>query len=229
MILGIDASTYLDELSHGAKYFDGDRQIDPLDAFRANGVDCMRIRVWNDPHSPAGESYLAGDCDMDHYICLGKLAKAKGYRLLLDFHYSDFWADPAKQMAPKAWKDMDIDTKSQALYEYTKSCLEQLRDAGVEIGMVQVGNETNGVMCGEDASALGGWKKITQLMSAGSKAVREVCPDALVVIHFANPEKVTNYESYGKNLEYYGVDYDVFASSYYPFLARHFGKSFFRA
>ena len=87
----------------------------------------------------------------------------------------------------------------------------------MDIGMVQIGNETNGAMCGESSQALGGWKKIAQLMNAGSKAVREVCPNALVAVHFANPEKAESYESYGKNLAYYQVDYDVFASSYYPF------------
>jgi len=87
----------------------------------------------------------------------------------------------------------------------------------VDVGMVQIGNETNGALCGETSSALGGWKKIMQLISAGSKAVREVCPEALVAVHFANPEKADSYVSYGKNLDYYQVDYDVFASSYYPF------------
>ena len=217
-ILGIDASCVPSLEAGGVRYYDHEgNEQDVYKILAQNGINYIRVRIWNDPYDKNGNGYGGGNCDLENAIEIGKRATANGMKLLVNFHYSDFWADPAKQMAPKAWKDMDIDTKSQALYEYTKSCLEQLRDAGVEIGMVQVGNETNGAMCGEDASALGGWKKITQLMSAGSKAVREVCPDALVVIHFANPEKVTNYESYGKNLDYYGVDYDVFASSYYPF------------
>jgi len=138
-------------------------------------------------------------------------------KLLVNFHYSDFWADPGKQMVPKAWKGMDIDQKCEALYEYTRDCLQQLVDAGVDVGMVQIGNETNGSLCGESSSALGGWMRIMQLINAGSKAVREICPEALVAVHFANPEKTDSYISYGKNLDYYQVDYDVFASSYYPF------------
>ena len=217
-ILGMDASCVPSLEAGGVRYYDHEgNEQDVYKILAQNGINYIRVRIWNDPYDKNGNGYGGGNCDLENAIEIGKRATANGMKLLVNFHYSDFWADPAKQMAPKAWKDMDIDTKSQALYEYTKSCLEQLRDAGVEIGMVQVGNETNGALCGEDASALGGWKKITQLMSAGSKAVREVCPDALVVIHFANPEKVTNYESYGKNLDYYGVDYDVFASSYYPF------------
>ena len=82
MILGIDVSTYIEELEHGAKFFDGDGVIDPLDAFRSNGVDFMRIRVWNDPYSEEKEPYLAGNCDIENYIKLGKLAKSKGFHLL---------------------------------------------------------------------------------------------------------------------------------------------------
>lgn len=112
---------------------------------------------------------------------------------------------------------MNINDKTDALYNFTKKSLKSIKAAGADIGMVQIGNETNGAMCGETAPELGGWQRITQLMSAGSKAVREECPDAQVVMHFANPEKPESYESYSANLDYYSVDYDVFASSYYPF------------
>ena len=96
MILGIDASTYLEELEHGARYYDGSKTIDPLDAFRAGGVEYMRIRIWNDPKSAAGEPYLAGNCDLSHYLRFARLCREKGYKLLMDLHYSDFWADPSE-------------------------------------------------------------------------------------------------------------------------------------
>ena len=101
MILGIDVSTYLEELDHGAKFYRDNIEIDPLDAFVQNGVNYMRIRVWNDPKSADGTPYLAGNCDIENYVKLGKLAKSKGYELLMDLHYSDFWADPGKQFPPK--------------------------------------------------------------------------------------------------------------------------------
>ena len=217
-ILGMDASCVPSLEAGGVKYYDHNGQEKDVYAIlSANGVNYIRVRIWNDPFDAEGHGYGGGNCDLENAIKVGKRATANGMKLLVNFHYSDFWADPAKQMAPKAWSAMGIDEKSEALYTYTKDCLKSLTDAGIEIGMVQIGNETNGAMCGESAGALGGWKKITQLMSDGSRAVREVCPEALIAIHFANPEKVTNYESYGKNLDYYGVDYDVFASSYYPF------------
>lgn len=217
-IMGMDASCVPALDASGVKYYDYDgTEKDVYQILAENGINYIRVRVWNDPYDADGNGYGGGNCDIDNAVEIGKRATAHGMKLLVDFHYSDFWADPAKQMAPKAWKNMNIDEKSEALYQYTKECLEKLVVSGVDIGMVQIGNETNGAMCGESSAKLGGWRKITQLMSAGSKAVREVCPNALVAIHFANPEKSSNYESYSKNLDYYGVDYDVFASSYYPF------------
>ncbi len=217
-IMGMDASCVPALEASGVKYYDRDgTEKDVYEILSENGINYIRVRIWNDPFDASGNGYGGGNCDIENAIEVGKRATEYGMKLLVNFHYSDFWADPSKQMAPKAWENMDIDRKSQALYEYTKDCLERLTAAGVAVGMVQIGNETNGGMCGEWSSSLGGWKKITQLMSAGSKAVREACPNALVAIHFANPEKVDNYVSYSKNLEYYGVDYDVFASSYYPY------------
>ena len=147
MILGIDVSTYIEELEHGAKFYDGDLQIDPLDAFRQNGVNYMRIRVWNDPYSDKKEPYLAGNCDIENYIKLGKLAKSKGFHLLMDLHYSDFWADPAKQMTPKAWRGLSVDELAAKVYEFTKECLKRASDEDVLPELIQVGNEiTNGFL-----------------------------------------------------------------------------------
>lgn len=217
-ILGMDASCVPALEASGVKYYDHDGvEKNVYEILSENGINYIRVRVWNDPYDAEGNGYGGGNCDIENAVVIGKLATEHGMKLLVNFHYSDFWADPGKQMTPKAWRGMEFEEKSEALYQYTKECLQKLVDAGVDVGMVQIGNETNGAMCGEDSTKLGGWKKIMQLMSAGSKAVREVCPNALVAVHFANPEKTDSYKSYGKNLDYYGVDYDVFASSYYPF------------
>lgn len=217
-ILGMDASCVPALEAGGVKYYDcNGAEKDVYQILSENGINYIRVRVWNDPYDAEGNGYGGGNCDIENAVTIGKRAARYGMKLLVDFHYSDFWADPGKQMVPKAWENMDIDEKTQALYRYTKDSLQKLVDAGVDVGMVQIGNETNGALCGENSSQAGGWKRITQLMSAGSRAVREVCPEALVAVHFANPENVGSYESYGKNLDYYQVDYDVFASSYYPF------------
>ena len=107
---------------------------------------------------------------------------------------------------------MTIEEKTDAVYSFTRESLETIRAAGAEIGMVQLGNETNGALCGEKT-----WFNIQSLMAAGSKAVREVCPKALVAVHFANPENAESYASYASKLDYYSLDYDVFANSYYPY------------
>ena len=217
-IMGMDASCVPALENSGVCYYDFDgTQKDVYEILSANGINYIRVRVWNDPFDAQGNGYGGGNCDIANAVEIGKRATKAGMKLLVNFHYSDFWADPGKQQAPKAWKGMDIDEKSDALYEYTKQSLQKLIDAGVDVGMVQVGNETNGFLCGEKSSDLGGWQRICQLLSAGAKAVREVCPQALVAVHFANPEKADSYVSYGKNLDYYQVDYDVFASSYYPY------------
>ena len=217
-ILGMDASCVPALEAGGVKYYDHEGvQKNVYDILCENGINYIRVRVWNDPYDAKGNGYGGVNCDIDNAVAIGKVATEHGMKLLVDFHYSDFWADPGKQMVPKAWENMDFDTKREALYQYTKDSLQKLVDAGVDVGMVQIGNETNGALCGEHSSALGGWKRIMELMNAGSKAVREVCPEALVAVHFANPENADSYASYGKNLQYYQVDYDVFASSYYPF------------
>ena len=113
------------------------------------GVNCVRLRVWNDPFDAAGNGYGGGDCDINTAITLGKRATDAGLRVLIDFHYSDFWADPSKQQAPKAWEGMALEEKCDALYAFTADCLKKLSDAGVDVCMVQLGNETNGKLCGE--------------------------------------------------------------------------------
>ncbi len=224
MILGIDASTYLEELEHGVRYFDGDVQIDPLDALRANGVGCMRIRVWNDPHAPDGTPYLAGTCDIDHYIRLGKLAKSKGYRLMLDFHYSDFWADPGKQMIPKAWSSFGIDEMEEAVYSFTKSCLEKACAEDVAPAFVQVGNEiTNGMLwpvgrlTEVESGERGNYENLCRLLRAGCRACREVIPKAGIILHLERSNDAAVYQEFFGKMQEAGIDYDIIGASYYPY------------
>lgn len=217
-VMGMDASAVISLEKSGVKYYDFDgKETDVFKILADNGINTIRVRVWNNPFDDNGNGFGGGNCDINVAEEIGKRATKYGMGLMVDFHYSDFWADPAKQRAPRAWADMKMDMnendkKPNALYEYTKACLQQLADAKVKVTMVQVGNETNGKMAGEDV-----WQYIAKLMNAGSKAVREVYPEAQVVLHFANPEKVSNYKDYAKKLQYWGVDYDVFGSSYYPY------------
>ena len=212
-IFGMDASCVPALEAAGVRYYDHDgAEKDVFAILAENGVNYIRVRVWNDPFDADGNGYGGGNCDIENAIEIGKRATAAGMKLLVDFHYSDFWADPGKQMTPKAWRGMLIDDKAEALRTYTEECLRKLTRAGVEVGMVQIGNETCGSLCGEST-----WPNVTKLMSAGAAAVRKICPEALVAVHFTNPEKAGRFAVYGKKLNDHDVDYDVFASSYYPY------------
>ena len=212
-IMGMDVSSLIAEEDSGVRYYDFNGQAaDPLQILAENGVTHIRVRVWNDPYDAEGRGYGGGNCDVEKAARIGQRATLFGMKLIVDFHYSDFWADPGKQMVPKAWADMDAETKAAALYDYTRTGLETLRAAGVDVGMVQIGNETNNGMCGETD-----WDKILPLMEAGSRAVREVYPEALVAVHFTEPQNRGLFPWYADLLREYGLDYDVFASSYYSF------------
>lgn len=213
-IMGMDVSSVISLENSGVKFYDYNaEEADIFKTLAQSGINYIRVRVWNDPYDANGNGYGGGNCDINTALEIGKRANKYGMKLLVDFHYSDFWADPAKQMVPKAWKNMDIEEKAEALYNYTKDSLKLLKKNNIDVGMVQIGNETNGALAGEKV-----WMNIVyHLMASSSKAIREVYPKALIAVHFANPEKSDSYDFYASKLAYYDLDYDVFASSYYPF------------
>ncbi len=216
---GVDISSYASLIDSGVVFYDFDgNELDEAGFFELLaecGVNYVRIRVWNDPYDSEGNSYGGGSCDVEQAIRIGQWATGAGLKVAIDFHYSDFWADPGKQYAPKAWEDMTLEEKAEALGSWTKEALTQLLEAGVDVGMVQVGNETTTGIAGETD-----WTNMCTLFSAGSAAVRETAAefdaDILVALHFTNPES-GKYADYAATLAENGVDYDVFASSYYPY------------
>lgn len=162
------------------------------------------------------EVYGAGVCDVATAAIIGKKATDHHMKVLIDFHYSDFWADPKKQRVPKQWEGMSLEEKTSALSEFTEESLNTLLDAGVDVGMVQVGNEINNGMAGETDEA-----NVYQLLKAGSAAVRKVSQEKnheiLVALHFTDPQSEDYQYKRAEGLEAAGVDYDVFATSFYPF------------
>ncbi len=219
-IKGVDVSSYISLINSGVTFRDWEGNILDrqgfFDLLRAAGINYIRVRVWNDPFDANGNGYGGGNNDIDTALEIGKLATEAGMKLLVDFHYSDFWADPGKQQVPKAWTGYTVDQKVTAIQTYTKESLTKLLEAGVDVGMVQVGNETTNSICGESD-----WTNMCKLFSAGSSAVRaaaaEFDKDILVAIHFTNPERSGSYASKAKTLANNNVDYDVFASSWYPY------------
>ena len=149
-IRGVDVSTLLAQEESGVVYYDQDgNKADLLKVLAEAGVNYVRVRVWNDPYNADGNGYGGGNNDLDKAIEIGKRATSYGMKVLVDFHYSDFWADPKKQQAPKAWEDMDLEAKTEALGTYTYESVKALYEAGVDLGMVQIGNETDNGMAGE--------------------------------------------------------------------------------
>ncbi len=216
-IKGVDISSVIALENSGVVFYNQQGEVqDIFKTLQEHGVNYIRVRVWNDPYDEAGNRYGGGNNDLATAIEIGKRATKQGLKLLVNFHYSDFWADPGKQQAPKAWEVLNIDEKAKALYEYTKDAVEQMLLAGIDVGMIQIGNETTGRMSGES-----NWINIAKLMNAGSQSVRELSQaynqDILIAVHFTNPERQGEYQRYAMILENFNVDYDIFASSYYAF------------
>ena len=230
-IRGMDISSYIALKEAGVKYYNDKGQEESLlKILHDNGINYIRIRIWNDPYNEKGETYGGGNNDVETGLKIANEAKKYGMKLLLCFHYSDFWADPEQQIIPKAWRDAvnDPDKMSQYVYNFTKDTVQKFKSAGAEVGMVQVGNEiTDGMLGiitdrdkGENYSSVWGNKEkstlINSYLKAGSKAVREVAPEALITLHLETPN-VTKYNTIMSTWERDGVDYDVLGSSYYPF------------
>ena len=224
MKLGIDVSTYFEELEHGAKYYDGDVEVQPLDLFRLNGVDCMRIRVWVAPYDENGNPYLAGTCDLANFIKLAKLAQSKGYSIMLDIHYSDFWCDPAKQLIPKSWEQNDLDKLVKQVYNYTVDVLKTAKKNGIELEYIQVGNEiTNGflwplgylVKMPDDTRT--NYHNLIKLLKAGIKGCRKVTPETPIILHLERSYDQKIYNEFFTKMAEADVDYDIIGYSYYPY------------
>ncbi len=176
-----------------------------------SGVNYIRVRVWNDPYDSSGNGYGGGNSDLDKAKQIGRRAAQNGMKLLVDFHYSDFWADPSKQKEPKAWAGISAAQKRTRLYNYTLNSLQELRTAGADIGMVQIGNETTSGIAGAYTNS-----ERAALYKKGAEAVRAFDSSVKVALHFTDPQNTSTMQWFADYLAQYNVDYDVFATSYYP-------------
>lgn len=216
-IRGVDISSIIAEEKSGVVYYNEEgAEQDIFQTLAQNGVNYIRVRVWNDPYDENGSGYGGGNNDTKTAAEIGARAAKYGMKLCVDYHYSDFWADPNKQQCPKAWEGMAIEDKSEALYQFTKESLSEIIDAGAVIGIVQIGNETNNGMSRETD-----WTKRRQLMQAGSRAIRETAQktgqDMQIAVHFTDVSDKKGTLAIAQKLMDKEIDYDIFAVSYYPF------------
>lgn len=221
---GVDISSVLalENSGVGYKYLDG-TSGDIFSILAGAGVNYVRIRIWNNPYdsTPPYKGYGGGNCDLYTAKILGKRATDAGMKVFIDFHYSDFWTDPAKHYAPKAWANYSLQWKKDAVYNYTYDSLCELINYGVDVQMVQIGNETNGSLCGVGGFFDDVWNLSTgvaELMQQGCYAVDDINSrygrDVLKVLHFTR--LIADGEWYAEQVNKMGVDYDVFAASFYP-------------
>lgn len=217
LIKGMDLSTLPEVERCGGKFYDSGVQGDAVEILKSCGMNMVRLRLWNDPYSETGEPYGAGTNDLPTTAAMAKRLKKAGIDWLLDFHYSDFWADPGKQNIPKAWAGLTVDGLEQAVYEYTLRVLRTLEKEQVLPQMVAVGNElTNGLLW--PYGKVPNFVNITRFLNAGIRAVREAAPEAKIMIHLDNGGNNRLYRTWFDSFfAKGGMDFDYIGLSYYPF------------
>ncbi|MDB4922694.1 MAG: cellulase family glycosylhydrolase [Mucilaginibacter sp.] len=214
-ILGADIS-FLPELENrGMKFSDNGKPGDAIQIMKEHGFNYIRLRIFNEPANPKGYSPNKGFCDLEHTKQMAKRIKAAGMKFLLDFHYSDYWADPQQQNKPAAWVGQDFTTLEKSLYDYTINVMQQLKDQGTTPDMVQVGNEINHGIVWPDG-AINNLDSLSQLLYQGIKAVKSVSPQTIIMLHIALGGQSAESKFFLDNMAKRNVPFDVIGLSYYP-------------
>ncbi|WP_145322324.1 glycosyl hydrolase 53 family protein [Paenibacillus xylanexedens] len=213
-VRGVDISTLTAIEANGGKYLDSNgTERDLLDILKDRGVNYVRLRLWNDPQKSGGYN------DKEDVVELAARVKAKGMKVLLDFHYSDEWAHPGQQLRPKAWESYTFEQLKQAVYDYTYEVVREMKAAHAMPDMVQIGNEINsGVLNGFNSRV--NHQENYELLQRGVDAVRaleEEDQHVQIMIHLAEGGKAQMFKDYFSELESRELDYDIIGLSYYPF------------
>ena len=208
----------------GVAYKDKDgKAVQPLTFFKEQGLNAMRVRLFVDPSLDNDKAVCQ---DLEYVKALGKRIKEAGHKFMLDFHYSDTWADPGKQWTPDAWQTLNDEALATKVYEYTKSCLEELKAAGAEPDLIQTGNEISfGMLWGVAGTTANrcyidspdaNWNRFFSLLRKAGAACREICPDAKIIIHSERVPEKNVLIDYFDRIKTASIDYDIIGLSYYP-------------
>ena len=228
--VGGDISLLYKYETNGAKYYDKDGVAitNMLTFLKEQGLNCMRVRLFVEPKNAPVQHQGEGVCqDLDYVKALGKRIKDAGFYFMLDFHYSDSWADPANQWTPDAWKSLSDDELYTKIYEYTAACLDELNKKGATPDFIQIGNEISyGMLWGVDGSAnpkryyAGETKnrdRFISLLKQAGKACRDNCPQAKIIIHTERVAKPDYLNTFYQEMTNNEVDYDIIGVSYYSY------------
>lgn len=216
MIKGMDISMIKTLEEQGACYYLNGVKEDVFRILKECGANMIRLRLWYDPYSENGVAYGGGNNDLETTIGLARRAVENGMDFLLDFHYSDFWADPGKQLKPKVWEGLSGAKLRRAVYKYTGETLQRFLAEGLAPSMVQVGNEiTNGFLWPDGKTE--NVEEMAKLLAEGIRGVRETVRKSKIVFHldFGTDNKM--YRKWFSDIAPYHLDYDVIGMSYYPY------------
>lgn len=209
--IGADLSFLKQAEDNGFAFKENGMAKPGLQIFKDHGYNWIRLRLFHTPtRLPNGLEYT---------IALAQDAKKLGYKFLLDYHYSDTWADPGKQFLPKAWEGKSHEELVAAVYEYTKETIIAFKEAGVLPDMVQIGNEISNGMLWPDGKLPDNWKNLAELIQAGINGVYTGSgnsPRPKIMIHIDKGGSKESTKWFFDNLHSYGIDYDVIGQSYYP-------------
>lgn len=215
-IKGMDVSMVKELEDHGAAYYLNGTKQDVFTIMKECGANLVRLRLWNNPYSPNGEAYGGGTNDFKTTLELAKRVVANNLKFMLDFHYSDFWADPAKQMKPKEWKHLSGESLRSVVYQYTIDTLRRLKEENLLPEIVQVGNEiTNGLLWPDGSRE--NVEEMALLIQAGIRGVKEVDPDIKILLHLDFGTDNELYRKWFTDIEPFGLDFDMIGMSYYPY------------
>jgi beta-galactosidase len=214
-MMGADIS-FLPELeARGIKFSDKGVEKDAIQILKDHGFNYVRLRIFNNPAHEKGYSPDKGFCDLQNTLVMAKRVKAAGMKLLLNFHYSDYWADPGKQYKPEAWKGLGFTDLKKSVYSYTKEVMAALKAQGTTPDMVQVGNEINhGIIWPE--GSVSHLDSLAQLIRAGTAAVKAVDPTVVMMLHVALGGQHDESAFFIDNMVARDVQFDVIGESYYP-------------
>lgn len=221
--MGVDASMIQTVEDNGGVYYnEAGQEQDVYQIMARNGVNFFRVRLWNSPRNLFGKGYGGGDVDTAQAIKMSKRAQAANMNVMVDLHYSDFWADPGSQRTPTKWAGKQLNDLAREVEQFTAQVLNEFKNAGVNVQAIQIGNEINNGLLfpvGQInwSNPTQSYKDVATLLKAGIRGAKSVNPKILTMIHLAEGGSYDVFNNFFTALDNNDVKYDLIGASYYPF------------